>query len=93
MNYREARESGFNRVVKYSVFFQWKLAICVLAGVINFVIVVVAMVDPETIATFKEIGECIDVITQGLLPDHEVNVRLFVIGSRLFSIFSWAISY
>lgn len=33
------------------------------------------------------------VLSEGKLPNSDVNVILFVLGSRLFSIFSWAVSY
>ena len=49
INYRQVKGSGFNKIVKYSKFFKFKLLICILATLINVISLILVMVMPETI--------------------------------------------
>ena len=59
VNFRNVKGSGFNRIVTYSLSFQCKLVICCLAAFINFLIAIVAMINPSVVDASKEIGECL----------------------------------
>ena len=49
INFRQVKGSGFNKVVRYSVFFKIKLIVCVLAALLHFVSLVVVLIDPEIV--------------------------------------------
>lgn len=93
INFRQVKGSGFNRIVSYSVFFQCKLAICVLAGLVNLGIIVVAMISPEAIDASGSYGSCLHILSPQLFKHADANVRLFVGASRILGIVAWAISY
>ena len=93
INFRQVKGSGFNRIVTYSVFFQYKLVICVLAGLLNLVIIVVAMLAPSAIDASGNYGTCLQKLSPSVFENTATNVRLFVGASRILSIVAWAISY
>lgn len=93
INFRRVKGSGFNRIVHYSVFFQCKLVICVLAALINLCIVVVAMIDPEMIDASGDYGTCLQKIAPAVFGDPQKNVRFFIGASRIMGIVAWVVSY
>ena len=64
INYRQVKGSGFNRIVKYSVFFKCKLMVCILAATINLVSIIIALVDPNIIdGEGNKYSNCLNEIT------------------------------
>lgn len=95
LNFRQVKGSGFNRIVTYSVFFRWKLAICVLAGVVNASIFVTGMIDPSVIDESGYYGACLkDLYPSAIRQEtNEGAVRVFIAASRITGVIAWTISY
>ena len=49
INYKQVQGSGFNRVIKYSVFFKCKLAVCAMSALLNFTMIIVVLINPNIV--------------------------------------------
>lgn len=79
----------------YSVFFRWKLAICVLAGVVNFCIFLVGVISPTVVDESGGYGACLDDFLPKMIRQERAEdaVRVFIAASRTTSVIAWIISY
>ena len=104
VNFRRVRSGGFNRIVKYSVFFTCKLAICCIVGLLNFAVVIVAIAKPELIDSGLYQGQyeqCLGAL--GGLADaldgddggtgKLDTLKIYIVFSRTLSIIAWLVSY
>ena len=106
VNFRRVRSGGFNRIVKYSVFFTCKLAICCIVGLLNFAVVIVAVAKPELIDSglyqgqyeqcLGALGGLADALDGDDTPsDHDKldTLKVYIVFSRTLSIIAWLVSY
>ena len=104
VNFRRVQSGGFNRIVKYSVFFTCKLAICCIVGLLNFAVVIVAIAKPELIDSGLYQGQyeqCLGAL--GGLADaldgddggtgKLDTLKIYIVFSRTLSIIAWLVSY
>ena len=92
INYKQVQGSGFNRVIKYSVFFKCKLALCASSAIINFIIIIVVLVNTGLVDTNDDnFSNCLEsIFGDGITT--EAKVKIFVVLFRFVKMATWLIS-